>query len=119
MKINPINSTTINNTKKVIRRISNYCNNDKMCICDDILYDTKGVNDAYYMILTLESHRKGDGTKAIKKVVKKSLANPKTQGRVLLHAQTIDGKTYPSGFYYKLGFRFVDDLKNNILEQCL
>ena len=77
----------------------------------------KVVTQPVILLQELISNQKGYGTKAIKHVVRYSLANPKTQGRVMLYAKCIDGKTNPSGFYYKLGFRFVYDFKNKLLEQ--
>lgn len=63
----------------------------------------------------LWSGGKGTGTKAVQDVVRQSLNNPRTCGRVILEACCIDGKTAPGGFYYKLGFRFADPNKN---EEC-
>jgi hypothetical protein len=58
---------------------------------------------------------KGAGTKALKILVERSLADKDTQGRVVLFAEIVDGKTSPAGFFYKLGFRFTDDKMNEIL----
>ena len=53
---------------------------------------------------------KGAGTREIKRIVRESLANPKTEGRVLLSAEMLNAKKgHPAGFYYKLGFRSCDD----------
>ncbi len=82
-------------------------------------YETFQILKPSYLILHLESFAKGQGTNAIKKVVKESLQNPQTQGRVTLQADMIDGKTSPAGFYYKLGFRFADDNNNAILAKWL
>lgn len=59
----------------------------------------------HYNIGELWSKGKNTGTNAIKDVVLQSLNDSETQGRVLLHACSVDGKTSPVGFYYKLGFR--------------
>lgn len=59
----------------------------------------------HYYIDELWSKGKNTGTNAIKSIVLDSLNDPQTQGRVLLEASRIDGKTHPVGFYYKLGFR--------------
>lgn len=74
----------------------------------------------HYYIDELRSRGKGTGTKAIQAVVKKSLKNPITEGRVILTAESIDGgKTYPTGFYYKLGFRSTDPSINDDLKRWL
>ena len=72
-----------------------------------------------YHIDKLWSGGAGSGTSAIQNVVKKSLADPRTKGRVTLEACCIDGKTSPAGFYYKLGFRFGDAHNNKMLENWL
>ena len=59
---------------------------------------------------------KGTGTTAVQTVVRKSINDAKTTGRVTLDACCIDGKTSPAGFYYKLGFRFKDPTLNQELE---
>lgn len=69
----------------------------------------------HYYIEELWSRGKNTGTNAIKSVVLTSLNDPKTQGRVLLNACCIDGITYPTGFYYKLGFRSTNSYTN---EEC-
>ena len=56
---------------------------------------------------------------AIKSVLKKSLENPLTQGRIVLFSTTLDGESYPSGFYYKMGFRLTEENKNKVLENWL
>ena len=48
-----------------------------------------------------------------------SLQDSRTNGRVTLQSDIIDGKTSPSGFYYKLGFRFSDESKNDIMKKWL
>ncbi len=68
-----------------------------------------------YFVDYLYSHGKGQGTQAIKDIVMKSLKDPRTEGRVVLQAEMIDGKTYPAGFYYKLGFRFAEPENNKIM----
>ena len=87
----------------------------------DYIYEKSGKYflRPHYYILGLESFKKGGGTTAIKNVVKKSLENPLAQGRVIVHsADLIPGK-YSAGFYYKLGFRFTNEDKNEIMENWL
>lgn len=66
----------------------------------------------HYHIDKLWSTGKSSGTNSVQAVVRQSLEDPKTQGRVMLDACCIDEKTSPGGFYYKLGFRFIDEEKN-------
>ncbi len=73
----------------------------------------------YYHIDELWSGGKGSGTAAVQNVVEKSLSNPLTKGRVMLDASSIDGKTHPAGFYYKLGFRYKQPAYNQELEAWL
>lgn len=64
-------------------------------------------------IKLLRSDLKGGGTRAIKKVVRGSLADPETNGRVTLVAANIDkSKPHPFNFYYKLGFRAPEEYYN-------
>lgn len=67
----------------------------------------------------LYSYGKGEGTRAIKKIVRDSLKN-ETEGRVRLYACTLDyDRMSPIGFYYKMGFRSLDEKYNNICEKWL
>lgn len=59
----------------------------------------------------------GEGTKVVKALVERSLADKDTQGRVVVNAEIIDEKTSPAGFFYKLGFRFVDSQMNEVMEK--
>ena len=74
----------------------------------------------YYVIyLYADMPGNGYGANAIKQVVKKSCKNKRTEGRVLLGAYPVDYRTFPAGFYYKLGFRFKDKESNDILRKWL
>lgn len=73
----------------------------------------------HYHIGLLRSGGAGSGTKAVQRVVAKSLEDSRTAGRVTLDACCIDGKTSPAGFYYKLGFRFQNQDLNIKLEEWL
>lgn len=72
-----------------------------------------------YKIDFIESPQRynGAGSKALKAVVERSLADNETQGRVVVNADIIDGKTSPAGFFYKLGFRFIDESMNQVMEK--
>ena len=73
----------------------------------------------HIMLAKLWSGGAGTGTKAVQNVVKESLNNPRTRGRVLIEACCIDGKTAPGGFYYKLGFRFTNPNENEACAKWL
>ena len=73
----------------------------------------------HYEIDTLISTGKGSGTKAVQDVVRKSLADKDTNGRVVVYAECIDGHSYPAGFYYKLGFRFYGTDRNKEMESWI
>lgn len=72
-----------------------------------------------YKIDSIESPQryKGAGTKAIQSVLDRALADKDTQGRLVVYAQMTDGKTSPAGFFYKLGFRFVDKSMNETMQK--
>ncbi|MCM1265402.1 MAG: hypothetical protein NC200_04305 [Candidatus Gastranaerophilales bacterium] len=59
----------------------------------------------------------GAGTKAMQALLERSLADKDTEGRIVLYAEMIDEQTSPAGFFYKLGFRFVDKSMNEIMEK--
>lgn len=62
---------------------------------------------------------RGAGTKAVLTLLEKSLADKETQGRIVVNAEIIDGQTSPAGFFYKLGFRFVDKSMNEVMDKWL
>lgn len=61
----------------------------------------------------------GAGTKAIQALLERSLADKETEGRIVVNAEMTDGKTSPAGFFYKLGFRFVDKSMNETMENWI
>ncbi len=73
----------------------------------------------HYYIDKLYTTGKGSGTNTVQTIVRQSLQDPKTQGRVMLDACCIDGQTSPGGFYYKLGFRFINEKTNLECEKWL
>ena len=82
-------------------------------------------NDYYvnscYMIDFISSpvRCKGEGTKAIKALVEKSITDKDTKGRIITDVRIIDGQTSAAGFFYKLGFRFVDKNKNEQMQNWI
>ena len=67
----------------------------------------------HYYVEELYGDGNGAGTQQVQRVVLNSLRDSQTRGRVLLDAASIDGRTHPAGFYYKLGFRHTCE-DNNI-----
>ena len=131
--------TTVNNYKIYKKPQISFCANDtfeKSYLCDYIFNDDKVISvkidgfpkdyiyeknqkqffKPHYYIRELVSNKSGGGTAAIKCVVRKSLGNPLSQGRVILYSTSIVPGDYSAGFYYKLGFRFVQDEKNKIMQ---
>ena len=64
-----------------------------------------------------EQRKKGEGTRAVQSLLEISLADKDTEGRIIVYSEIIDGLTSPAGFFYKLGFRFIDKSMNDILEK--
>lgn len=62
---------------------------------------------------------KGEGTKAVRNLLEKSMTDKDTEGRIIVDVKITDNETSASGFFYKLGFRFVDKSKNIIMENWL
>ena len=70
-------------------------------------------NKKVLFVDSLKSYKKGSGSKCLKNIVRKSLKNPDTEGRVTLISACVDHKTNPFGFYYKMGFRSTNEIFNN------
>jgi hypothetical protein len=81
--------------------------------------ETEQIWNPRYHIDKLWTTGKGSGTRTVKSIVRQSLQDVETQGRVTLDACCIDGKTAPGGFYYKLGFRFTNPETNKICQEWL
>ena len=77
----------------------------------------KNILKPHYFIKFLWGDGNREGTNFVQDVVIKRLKDERTNGRVILDAKKIDAKTSPAGFYYKLGFRFLDETLNKILQQ--
>ncbi|MBD5401406.1 hypothetical protein HDR58_01200 [bacterium] len=73
----------------------------------------------HYHLDKLWTTGRGSGTNSVQDLVRKSLQDPKTQGRVMLDACCIDGETAPGGFYYKLGFRFINESVNKECQEWI
>ena len=62
---------------------------------------------------------KGEGTKAVKSLLEKSMTDKDTEGRLIVNVKITDNETSSAGFFYKLGFRFIDRQKNEIMKNWL
>ena len=62
---------------------------------------------------------KGEGTKAVKSLLEKSMTDKDTEGRLIVNVKITDNETSSAGFFYKLGFRFADKNKNIIMSNWL
>lgn len=100
-------------------RISKFGNKKRIIPAKEAHYEYIYTLLPHYHIDKLWSTGHGSGSEAVKSIVKKSLNDPETNGRVTVEATCIDGKTAPGGFYYKLGFRFVQNDLNKLCEQWL
>ena len=74
-----------------------------------------------YKIDHIESPQryKGAGAKAVQTLLDRALADKETEGRIVVCAEITDGQTSPAGFFYKLGFRFVDKNLNETMEEWI
>lgn len=61
----------------------------------------------------------GAGTKALQSLLDRSVSDKDTDGRIIVYADIVDGQTSPAGFFYKLGFRFLDNGMNEVMETWL
>lgn len=59
---------------------------------------------------------RGEGTKAIQHLLERSLADKETEGRLIVDVKITDDETSSAGFFYKLGFKFIDERKNIIMQ---
>ena len=74
-----------------------------------------------YIITELESPipREGAGTEALQGLVEKSILDDDTQGRVVVYLEQIAPEDTSSMFFYKLGFRYVDEERNHIVQEAI
>ena len=100
-------------------RISKFGGKKRLIKASEAHFEDTYVMLPHYHIDKLWSTGKGSGAAAIKNIVRKSLNDDSTGGRVTVDASCIDGKTSPAGFYYKLGFRFVQEDLNTICENWI
>ena len=74
-----------------------------------------------YIITELESPvpREGAGTEAVQGLVEKSLLDDETNGRVIIYHKQIAPEDTSSMFFYKLGFRYVEEEQNFIVQDAI
>jgi len=61
----------------------------------------------------------GMGTEAIKGLVEKAMFDPKIQGRIVTYSAPVMQEMSPALFFYKIGFRFIEQAGNERMEQCI
>ncbi len=77
--------------------------------------------NATYLITNIEAPelRKGLGTEAIKGLVEKSIVDDGVDGRVVVYITQLSAEDTSYQFFYKLGFRFVDENVNELVKNEL
>ncbi|MCQ2739843.1 MAG: hypothetical protein MJ237_06415 [bacterium] len=63
--------------------------------------------------------RCGLGTQAIKGLAEKAMFDDKIQGRIVTFSAPLCNESSPAQFFYKLGFRFVEQSANEHIKDCL
>jgi len=63
--------------------------------------------------------RCGLGTEAIKGLAEKAMFDPRIQGRIVTFSAPMCRESSPALFFYKLGFRFIDNVGNEYMEECI
>jgi hypothetical protein len=63
--------------------------------------------------------KKGLGTEAVKNLVEKALFDPRTEGRVVTYCAPVWKESSPAQFFYKLGFRFIEEEANEYIKDCI
>lgn len=71
-----------------------------------------------YLIINIESPelRVGLGTEAIKSLVEKSVVEDDVEGRILVYITQVSPEDTSYQFFYKLGFRFVENSLNDAVK---
>ena len=74
-----------------------------------------------YVIDYLQSPKThcGLGTEAVKNLAEKAMFDPAAEGRIVTFSAPVWRESSPAIFFYKLGFRFIDDAANKNIEECL
>ena len=74
-----------------------------------------------YLIDYIQSPKMGCGlgTEAIKNLAEKAMFDPKTDGRIVTFCAPVWRESSPAQFFYKLGFRFMDNGANKYIEDCI
>ena len=61
----------------------------------------------------------GLGTEALKQLAERAMFDSRAQGRIVTFSAPIMKESSPAMFFYKLGFRFIDPVCNQVMEECL
>ena len=81
---------------------------------------TKILKDCY-VIDYIQSPRQrcGLGTEALKGLAEKAMFDKRAEGRIVTFSSPVWKESSPAQFFYKLGFRFMEEEANNYMEECL
>ena len=81
---------------------------------------TKYLKDCYIIdYIQSPQTRCGLGTEALKGLAEKAMFDPKIQGRIVTYSAPVWQESSPALFFYKLGFRFMEPLANERMQECL
>lgn len=74
-----------------------------------------------YVIDYIQSPRQrcGLGTEAVKSLAEKAMFDARAQGRIVTFSAPVWKESSPALFFYKLGFRFMEEEANNYMEECI
>lgn len=61
----------------------------------------------------------GLGTEAVKGLAEKAMFDKKANGRIVTFSSPVWKESSPALFFYKLGFRFIEEAGNKYMEECL
>ena len=81
---------------------------------------TKILKDCY-VIDYIQSPRQrcGLGKEALKGLAEKAMFDKRAEGRIVTFSSPVWKESSPAQFFYKLGFRFMEEEANNYMEECL
>lgn len=90
-------------------------------VADDDVGSVPKYFNSTYLLTNIESPEpyKGEGTEALQGLVEKSLIDEDTQGRVILYLSQIAPEDSSWKFFYKLGFRSVDENINLLIQDAI
>jgi hypothetical protein len=61
----------------------------------------------------------GLGTEALKGLAEKAFFDNKAEGRIVTYCAPVWRESSPAQFFYKLGFRFIENEANEYISDCI